>query len=318
MKILHLEAENYSQISMNKLKKFGEVHCLNPSNEQELDEYLGKEQYHVIIVSIGFLFDEKRLIKQKQLKYIISPTTGLNHIDLNYCQLAGIKVISLKGEEKFLSTITSTAEHTWSLLLALTRNVISANKHVSNGGWDRTLFLGSELYGKTIGIIGYGRLGKIVSKYASAFGMKRVVYDITTEKVPTRLYKNLEDLLSVSDVIVLLASYSEDNIDLISLDEVKRMKPGCYFINTSRGELVNEAALMFGLENEIIRAAALDVLKEDSNWKKETPQSNKLLKYSKTENNLLITPHIGGYGENSIQRTRKFIIEKFIQTVKLG
>lgn len=318
MKILHLEAENYSQASMNKLKRLGEVYCLNPGNEQELDAYLSKEQYNVIVISIGFLFDETRLRNQKQLKYIISPTTGLNHIDLNYCQQAGINVISLKGEEKFLSTITSTAEHTWSLLLALTRNVIAANKHVNNGGWDRTLFLGSELYGKTIGIIGYGRLGKIVSKYASAFGMKRVVYDIAAEKVPTRLYKTLEDLLSVSDVVVLLASYSEDNIDLISMDEIKRMKPGCYFINTSRGELVNEAALIFGLENQIIRAAALDVLKEDSNWKKETPQSNKLLKYSKAENNLLITPHIGGYGENSIQRTRKFIIEKFIQTVKLG
>ena len=194
MRILHLESENYSQESLNSLRKFGELDCLSLATEQELDECLSKQQYNVIIISIGFLFDRERLKTQTQLKYIISPTTGLNHIDLLYCNEVGIKVISLKGEEKFLSTITSTAEHTWSLLLALSRNIISSNKHVDSGGWDRTLFLGSELYGKTIGIIGYGRLGKIVSKYAAAFGMKIVVNDTIIEKVPTILYKKFDDL----------------------------------------------------------------------------------------------------------------------------
>jgi D-3-phosphoglycerate dehydrogenase len=318
MRILHLESENYSVASLKSLKKFGELDCLSLTTEQELDECLNRNQYNVIIISIGFLFDSNRLKSQTQLKYIISPTTGLNHIDLKYCEKADIKIISLKGEEKFLSTITSTAEHTWSLLLALTRNVISANQHVVNGGWDRTMFLGSELYGKTIGIIGYGRLGKIVSKYAAAFGMKQLIYDISNEKVPTRLYSRFEDVLSLSDVIVLLASYSDENNDLIGLEEIKKMKPGCFFINTSRGEMLDENALIFGLENGIIRAAALDVLKEDSNWKKETPKNNSLIAYSLKVNNLLITPHIGGYGESSIQRTRAFIIKKFIKTVNFS
>lgn len=316
MRILHLESENYSQESLNSLRKFGELDCLSLATEQELDECLSKKQYNVIIISIGFLFDRERLKTQTQLKYIISPTTGLNHIDLLYCNEVGIKVISLKGEEKFLSTITSTAEHTWSLLLALSRNIVSANRHVDSGGWDRTMFLGSELYGKTIGIIGYGRLGKIVSKYAAAFGMKIVVNDTIIEKVPTRLYKKFDDLLSVSDVIILLASYSEENIDMIGMGEIKRMKPGCFFINTSRGEMVDENALIFGLEKGIISAAALDVLKEDSNWKTETPKNNTLIAYSSRVNNLLITPHIGGYGASSIHRTRAFIIKKFIKTLK--
>jgi D-3-phosphoglycerate dehydrogenase len=315
MKILHLEAENYSKLTLSNLKKIGELDCLSPKNEQELDEYLNQKQYNVIIVSIGFLFDSNRLKNQTQLRFIVSPTTGLNHIDIKYCEKVGIEIISLKGEDKFLSTITSTAEHTWSLLLALTRNVISANHHVINGGWDRTLFLGNELYGKTIGIIGYGRLGKMVSKYATAFGMKKVVYDISKEKVPANLYKEFEILLSVSDVIVLLASYSNENTDLIGVDEVKKMKVGCFFINTSRGEMVNENALIFGLKKGIIKAAALDVLKDDSNWKYETPLNNKLIDYSLKVNNLLITPHIGGYGESSIQRTRKFIIKKFINSL---
>lgn len=317
MKILHLEAENYSKLSLSKLRKIGELDCISPKNEEELDEILNKKQYNVIIVSIGFLFDKNRLKNQTQLKYIISPTTGLNHIDLNFCEDVGIKIISLKGEDKFLSTITSTAEHTWSLLLALSRNVISANNHVINGGWNRTLFLGSELYGKTIGIIGYGRLGKMVSKYSTAFGMKRVVYDISKEKVPANIYKEFEILLSVSDVIVLLASYSNENTDLIGMDEIKKLKPGCLFINTSRGEMVDENALIFGLKEGIIKAAALDVLKEDSNWKTDSPQINKLINYSKKVNNLLITPHIGGYGESSIQRTREFIIKKFIKELRL-
>jgi D-3-phosphoglycerate dehydrogenase len=176
--------------------------------------------------------------------------------------------------------------------------------------------LGSELYGKTIGIIGYGRLGKIVSKYAAAFGMKIVVNDTIIEKVPTRLYKNFDDLLSVSDVVILLASYSEENKDMIGMGEIKRMKPGCFFINTSRGEMVDEKALIYGLEKGIIKAAALDVLKEDSNWKTETPNNNTLIAYSSSVSNLLITPHVGGYGASSIQRTRAFIIKKFIKTLK--
>jgi D-3-phosphoglycerate dehydrogenase len=316
MKILHLEAENYSESSLSELRKLGEIDCLNPINEQELDEYLNQKKYNILIVSIGFLFDSKRLKNQTQLKYIVSPTTGLNHLDLKYCEKVGIKIISLKGEDEFLSTITSTAEHTWSLLLALTRNVISANQHVKNGGWNRTLFLGSELYGKTIGIIGYGRLGKIISKYAAAFGMKKVVYDISKEKVPVSLYKELDTLLSISDVIVLLASYSKENTDLIGIDEIKKLKPGCFFINTSRGEMVDETALIYGLKKGIIKAAAIDVLKEDSNWKTNTPPKNKVLDYSIKQNNLLITPHIGGYGETSIRRTREFIIKKLLKSLK--
>src|SRR5690606_10220706 len=109
------------------------------------------------------------LLAGKNLRYILTPTTGLNHIDMEMAARQGIKVISLKGETEFLSGIPSTAEHTWALLLSLLRKIPAAHKHVMSGKWERDEFKAHNLCHYKLGILGFGRVGKQIAEYARVF-----------------------------------------------------------------------------------------------------------------------------------------------------
>jgi D-3-phosphoglycerate dehydrogenase len=263
------------------------------------------------------MIDEDVLNLQSKLKYIVTPTTGLNHIDISLAHKRGIQVVSLKGEVDFLKTIKSTAEHTWALLLAITRNIVAAHNSVSQfGNWDRKSFEAGETDGKTIGIIGFGRLGKIVARYAKAFGMTVLINDTNLSEVDNLqegfLHVELHELLRHSDYIVLLISWSQENQGFFNRYMFEKMKPGAFFINTSRGELVDQDALLHYLQNGRLAGAALDVLDGDSSWEFRVKGEKKLLLYAKKNKNLIITPHMGGYGTVSIAKTRIFIAQKFI------
>ena len=161
---------------------------------------------------------------------------------------------------------------------------------------------------KTIGIIGYGRLGKIVARYAQAFGMRVLVYDHHPEN-----YKDhhgiepadLPGLLRRSDIVLLLISWSKENENFMDGSKFSQMKPDSYFINTARGELVDESALLEVLSTGKLKGAALDVLWNDSSWPANIVGSNKLCTYAQKNSNLLITPHMGGYGKDSLQKPER-------------
>lgn len=321
MKILHLEAYNYSEASLNALREIGELEIKEPLSKEELDMMLMQSNYDCIFTTIGNKLDRINLNKQKNLKFIVSPTTGLNHIETEYVQEKNIEVISLKGESNFLSSVQSTAEHTWMLILSLVRNFKQSQQSISKGIWSRNNLLCDELNTKTIGIIGYGRLGKIVARYAQAFSMRVLVCetDINNQNIAKDnglKICNKEELFSEADVIVLLANYTKENENMIGEKEFLKIQKQAVFINTSRGELVDEEALLNALQSKRLKAAALDVLKGDSDWKTELPVNNELFKYFQLNTNLIITPHIGGYGRVSIQKTRDFITEKFLKKIK--
>jgi len=318
MKILHLEATNYSESALNALRNIGVLEIKEPQSKEELDMILMQSNYDCIFTTIGNTLDRVNLAFQKNLKYIVSPTTGLNHIDIDYTIEKKIEVISLKGESEFLSSIQSTAEHTWMLVLALLRNFKKVQQSISNGLWSRNELLCDELNTKTIGIIGYGRLGKIIAQYAQAFSMRILVCETDSKNQILAIQNGFEiyskeEIFSMSDVIVLLTDYSKENEKMIGKNEFFKMKKSAFFVNTSRGEMVDEEALLYALENKLIKAAALDVLNGDSDWKTNLPSNHKLYEYSQVNTNLIITPHVGGYGKVSIQKTRDFITEKFLK-----
>jgi D-3-phosphoglycerate dehydrogenase len=180
--------------------------------------------------------------------------------------------------------------------------------------WMRTPFLADELDGKTIGIIGFGRLGKIVSRYAEAFGMNVLVNDrLKIETDSPYQQVDIKTLVSTSDFIVLLISYDNENIKFFDKEKFGWMKSTAYFINTSRGEMVDENALVSALNNKQIKGAALDVLDGDSAWESQYNGNQALLEYARNNDHLIVTPHMGGYGKESIARTRQFVTEKFIR-----
>lgn len=294
MEILITESSNYSTDAIKIYEKYGKVKF----------NYKRDKIYplvEVLIIRLSIIIDKDLIEHFPKLKYIVTPTTGLNHIKIKE---KNIKVISLKGETAFLDTITPTSELSWALLQVLNRKLFEANKSVLKGNWDRDKFITSSLSNKTIGIIGYGRLGRQIEKYANAFGMHVIKHDINTERSDT----DLDELMKVSDFINISVDLNEKSVDLITLRELSLMKKTSIIINTSRAEILNEDDLLYALEKKYIAGAGLDVLLSET---KNSPSSKKLKNYMKKNDNLLITPHIGGACRSSMRKTEYFCAKKF-------
>jgi D-3-phosphoglycerate dehydrogenase len=245
-----------------------------------------------------------------RLKTIVTPTTGLNHIDLNEAHRRGITVLSLQGETEFLNDIRATAEHTVGLMLSLLRRVPSAVGDVQKGNWDRDLFKGHELFAKTIGIIGYGRLGRIVAKYLRAFDARILVSDPHFDQAtldPGISAVGLDDLLQESNIVSLHVSLSDRTRSFFGKEQFSKMKPGGWFVNTARGELIDEMALLDALRSGQLAGAALDVLCGEH---QNVMENHPLVAYVREHDNLLITPHIGGCTLESMEKTEMFMAKK--------
>lgn len=272
-------------------------------------------QADVLWVRLRNHIDAEVMAAAPHLKLIASPTTGLTHIDLAEAERRGIQVLSLYGETDFLKDVRATAEHTLGLILSLMRHTANASAQVRQGEWNRDLYRGSELYGKTAGIIGYGRLGRIVARYLRAFEMRVLAcdpnIDLATVEDGVEL-TSLRKVLRQSDVVSLHVNLCEKTKGFFGAMEFGAMKPGSWFINTSRGELIDEAALLHAMNAGRVRGAALDVLsQEDARGMENHP----LVQYAQTHHNLLITPHIGGCTLESMEKTEVFLAEKLAQTL---
>jgi D-3-phosphoglycerate dehydrogenase len=231
---------------------------------------------------------------------IASPTTGLEHIDNR-----DIPLISLKGETDFLNDVHATAEHTWALIMALIRKVPMAHNDVCKGNWDREAWQGIELHGKKLGIVGYGRVGRQVAKYALAFGMKVLAID---ESEPHEYL--LQRLLEESDIITVHVPLNDETEFMFNYEQFEQMKQNALFINTSRGAIVKESALLGALRMKRIGGAALDVLQEEPNpW-------GEFIDYAKENDNLIVTPHIAGNTIESRKKTQLFIANKIVEYIK--
>jgi D-3-phosphoglycerate dehydrogenase len=199
MKILHLEKDAYPKILLKNLEDQNEIIYFDCNSQIELNQFLDTNKVDVIFTKLGLYIGAEQFKRQPHLKYIVTPTTGLNHIDFDIAQKKGIEIISLKGQYDFLKNIKSTAEHTWMLLLAISRNLYPVVHNVKKyKTWDRKPYIADELNNKKLGIIGFGRLGKIISEYGKGFGMKVLAYDIDKSKYndhEIEFKNNLDDLL---------------------------------------------------------------------------------------------------------------------------
>jgi len=272
--------------------------------------------YDVFIPSLSVRIDRSLLSCAKRLRLIAAPSTGLDHIDQKAARACGIMVISLQGEYELLKTISATAEHTFALLLALVRQIPSAAQDVLAGNWRRARFRGHELQGKTMGILGYGRVGEMVSRYARAFGMDVVGCD-PHRRIPDRWVRQVSfrTLLRVSDVLSVHVPLREETKYLLGQEAFALMKPGTVIVNTSRGDVIDEVALLHALRTGRIAGAALDVLSGELSG---AVRSSPLVRYARTHPNLLITPHVGGVTWESqrkvlihiARRVREFVLRE--------
>jgi D-3-phosphoglycerate dehydrogenase len=270
----------------------------------------------VLFAPLGYQTNQEKIDKCPRLKVIASNTTGHPHIDVDYARSLGIQVVTLKDEQKFLATVTPTAELTWGLIIALTRNIIPAFGSVRCGNWNRRNFGGTKMLSRMhLGVIGYGRLGKMVARYGRAARMSVGFFDPFVEEHDGVIrYQTLEELVRVSDVITLHVPHEKETENLIDEKIFSEFRSGSYFINTARGELVDHQALLAALVNGKLNGAALDVIDHEFDPDFQV-KDNPLWEYAVTNNNLILTPHIGGSTRDAWAATEQHTIKKILDVL---
>lgn len=238
------------------------------------------------------LLDREVMDAAPRLRLICTPSTGTDHIDKAYAAARGIKVLSLTKDMALLKTITSTAEHAFGLTLNVVRNMPWSFDSARRGEWDYTRFRGRELQGRTVGIVGYGRLGSMYSRFARGFDMKVLAHDPFV-RIKDRWVEQvgLDALLKRSEIVTLHVHLAAETRGMVDASWFRRMRRGVYFVNTSRGGLVDERALLAALRSGKVRAAGLDVL--DGEIEGDMSR-HPLIRYARTNDNLMVTPHCGG------------------------
>ena len=276
-----------------KLKTLGNVDILEDPTEKYLFENINK--YHVIYTNPNKsnIFIGKKLIdKAINLKCICTASTGTNHIDMVYSAKQKIKVICLKNDIKIIKKISSTAELAFALTLASLRNIVPSFNSVKEGEWDYTKFIGRQMNYLTVGVVGYGRLGKKYANYCNSFGSKVLVFD-PYKKIKSKYLKkvnSLEYLLKNSDIISFHVHLNKETYHMISKKNISKINNSAILVNTSRGDIIDEKILINFLKKNKKSKFATDVLENEINSKKNNP----LINYSKKSNQVIISPHIGG------------------------
>lgn len=250
-------------------------------SEDELAAIIGK--YDGLIVRSGTQVTAKVLANHGKLKAIARAGVGVDNIDIKEATRKGILVMNTPG-----GNTLSAAEHTMALMLALSRNVVAACNSLKDGAWDRKKYMGNQLNGKVLGVIGLGRIGMAVVHMALGFKMKILGYDPIAvpkdaETLGIDVVDDINRIYAESDFISLHVPRNERTIDMISADQLKMMKPNTRIVNCARGGIINEDDLYDALDAGVIAGAALDV------FPKEPPENTRFTEAA----NCIVTPHLG-------------------------
>jgi len=244
------------------------------------------------ITSLRIPVDADVLAHAPQLSVVGTASTGTDHLDLRLLAERGITVLSIKDDRELLDQITSTAELAFGLLITCARRLGECFAAGREGRWERHLLAGQQLSGKTLGLIGCGRLGTMMAEYGQAFRMRVIARDPHARRVPGWVQlTELDELLRESDFVSLHVHLTDETRGLLGARELGLMKHGACLINTSRGGLIDEAALIEEMENNRISSAGLDVI--DGEWQQDK-YNHPLIAYSRRNPRLYITPHVGG------------------------
>lgn len=264
--------------------------------------------YNALIVRSTTRVDNELISRMKSMEVIGRAGAGVDNIDLSAASKKGVLVMNTPG-----GNTISTAEHTMAMMLSLCRNIPQANQSILQGKWDRKKFSGTELRGKTLAVLGLGKIGREVAKRAKAFGMNLIGYDPlisedAANEIGVKLY-NLNEIWKLADIITVHVPLNSETKNLINRDVLLRCKKGVKLINCARGGIINEYDLFEALENELVSGAALDV------YETEPPDfSNPLLKHPK----VVCTPHLGASTEEAQELVAIQIAEQIIDYFSSG
>lgn len=296
-----LIADPLSQDAMDELESFPEFDVTVKSGMDEDELVKTIPEFHAAVVRGATKITSKVIDAAKNLEIIVRAGIGLDNIDVEAAKTKGIQVANTPA-----ATSISVAEHTFGLMLASVRNHGKANLSMKEHKWEKKALSGTEVYGKTLGVIGFGRIGCEVAKRALAFGMKVTAYDIIDVETDLDVRQApFEELLAQADIITLHLPLTDKTRHMIKDKEFDSMKNGVIIINASRGGTVDEHALQKALESGKVRAAGLDV------FEKEPPEEFALVDHP----NVIATPHIGAAAKEGQKRAGMEVVsilkEKF-------
>tara|TARA_Y100001970_G_scaffold253656_1_gene328597 strand:+ start:705 stop:1643 length:939 start_codon:yes stop_codon:yes gene_type:complete len=263
--------------------------------------YSNISSYDGLIVRSATKVTKEVIEKAGNLKIIGRAGAGVDNIDLSAAKEKNIIVMNTPG-----GNTNATAEHTLALLLSLSRKIPIANSTTHNGEWAKKKLKGNEIKGKTIGIIGFGNVGKRFAEMCSALGLKILIFSKSFDKInkdyPNYLSADLNRILNEADIISFHCKPTNDGIPIIGTKEIKKMKSSALIINTARGNLVSENDLFEALKNNKIRGAALDVYKD------EPANTNILFGLE----NIILTPHIAASTSEAQIIVAEMIANQFV------
>lgn len=306
LRLLCGEPENYSVRGLETAASLGRLRAETLSQEDFEREAVTS---NILLVRLRLRIPADLVEAASDLRAVVTPTTGLNHVAMDALRDRGIPVFHLRGETEFLETITSTAEFTFGLLLALMRKLPAAVASVKEGKWVQRPFRGRELKGKRLGVLGYGRLGRMVAQYGHAFGMEVLAFDPALRDPAPYVVPclSMDDLLGRCDVLSVHVPLNDKTLGLLGRRELDAMRPGAVVVNTSRGEVVDETALLDAVACGRVAGYATDVLANEHGM---DPAGHPLIAWAMEHDNVIITPHIGGAAEEAIEQTDLFVLDR--------
>jgi D-lactate dehydrogenase len=312
MRVVVFETEDWEAEGCRRLMPVHDVMC----SREPLNRHTAKScaDAEAVTTFVNSKLDVLVLEQLPRLQLIATRSTGFDHIDLDYCRSRGITVCNVPGYGDH-----TVAEHVFALLLAIARNLVDAAERTRRGHFHQSGLRGFELYGKTLGVIGTGRIGRAVIAIARGFAMQVVAFDVRPDEEAARAlglrYAALDEVLRAADVVTLHVPATLESRHMLSDREFALMKDGAVLINTARGHVVDVAALIRALSTGKLRAAGIDVLPEEpliqeeaEIFRSDAPEEDHdlralvanhvLLRFS----NVIVTPHNAYNTDSALRR----------------
>ena len=305
--ILITEPEYFAQESIDMMQRVGEVKLerLSPRVSAKIIPHVD-----ILVVRVETKLDAKLLKLATNLKCVVSTTTGTNHIDTKYLASKNIPLFHLSGIHSI-----PTAEHAIAMLTSAARRIPLAHRGIEKGTWKRWEYIGVQIWGKTLGIIGIGRIGSEVAKRAKGLGLDVIAYDpyLSKSEIDLKCAKKVifDSLLRESDFISIHAPLTDETFNMLSDGQFKKMKPSAILINTARGSIIETKALLRALKEKKISLAALDVYEEEP-----LPKNSILSQYAKNNSNLILTPHIAASTKEAVGEASLFAATTVVDFLK--
>jgi D-3-phosphoglycerate dehydrogenase len=299
--------------ALEPLRRIGQVDYRPPPYRDEVLDSL--VEYSGWMCNTALRIDDAVLDRATSLKVIATSSTGTDHIDKKSLAQRGIQLIDIAREYELLDSFTATAEGAWALLLAAVRRLPQQFERAKQGciGWDDTSWAPPQLSSKALGVVGCGRLGRMVAEYGRAFRMRVLAYDAKSLNLPDVEQVDLDTLLAESDFVSLHLHLTDETRHVLDDTHLAAMKKGAVIVNTARGDLIDEQALLDALQSGHIGAAGLDVVHNE--WDARL-SDHPLLEYARTHDNLIVTGHVASACYESIAGARIFVARKLAEALR--